>query len=115
MITYNEGFLISQFVISLTINDLINECIINDEITGSVGTYRNGRENGLILTVYSGSKTLSFAVAEYRNSDDIVVYSDESYFTEIDDKMHRNAIYFNYKSEREVVKHIVKTIKGYFA
>lgn len=42
-----------------------------------IGTYLNGRENGLRINVYNGNwrNTRSFVIAENRNSDDMVLYS----------------------------------------
>ena len=45
----------------------------------SAATYRNGRENGLCFTFWMAScEPVRVIVAEYRNSDDIVLYLGEA-------------------------------------
>jgi len=81
-----------------------------------VGTYLNGRENGLRINVfgsgmYGGTRT--FVIAENRNSDAMVLYTgkrEEFGFDAIpNENTYKGAQYFN--SEKELVAMLTKAIK----
>jgi hypothetical protein len=79
-----------------------------------IGTYLNGRENGLRIHVYNGDwkNTRSFVIAENRNSDSMVLYSgqfeDFDYAAIPNEAVYKNAQYF--ASEKELVAVLTKAI-----
>jgi hypothetical protein len=80
-----------------------------------VGTYLNGRENGLRINVFGKDweSTRTFVIAENRNSDAMVLYTgkrEEFGFDAIpNENTYKGAQYFN--SEKELVAMLTKAIK----
>lgn len=80
-----------------------------------VGTYLNGRENGLRINVFGKDweSTRTFVIAENRNSDAMVLYTgkrEEFGFDAIpNENTYKGAQYFN--SEKELVAVLTKAIK----
>ena len=80
-----------------------------------VGTYLNGRENGLRINVFGKDweSTRTFVIAENRNSDAMVLYTgnreDFSYSAIPSEYTYKVAKYFD--SEKELVAVLTKFIK----
>jgi hypothetical protein len=94
---------------------------------GWIEAYSNGREQGLHIKFYGGvATTVSFSFSEYRNSDDIVVYTGEQ--TSVmrfamqgnvpNEEIYKNKMFFNTKGnksgEEQAGEYIVKTVMGVF-
>lgn len=63
--------------------------------TGTLGTYQNGRERGFSITVWPDDgtrRTVTFA--ENRNSDDLVVYLDNTDMQGLSEAAYRSGRYF---------------------
>ena len=89
MIKYTRGMVKSKYVVDtviIMVNERVNEYAeqIKDRTVGDFGSgrveaYQNGREQGYTITLnfpknYCGQNTISFHIAEHRNSDQMVVY-----------------------------------------
>jgi hypothetical protein len=77
--------------------------------------YKNGREKGWCIKVWTGETYFSIAFAENRKSDDIVVYSDRKQFDMQGNVPSENAYnerkYFPYQAYDRVARHVVSLIK----
>lgn len=84
-----------------------------------VDTYNNGRERGYVLKLYSVDRewcchtNFWVAFSEYRNSDSVVVYTDNDYWVdEITEKSYNEANFFGYGNWIECADYIVKLMEN---
>ena len=108
----NRGITNAKIILDL-IMDGCNELADRDDIIISVGSYKNGRENGYTFSAMKfdgGGVDLNFVIAEFRSSDDIVVYMSNGRILSdgrLNDDIYENRRHYPYGYFNEVAEIIM--------
>jgi hypothetical protein len=77
-----------------------------ENATCYVNTYQNGREAGYEISVYLPKQPIKkVTITEYRNSDQIVVYHDNTACQGLTEDAYKNTKVFNYNDYNGVIEH----------
>lgn len=82
---------------------------LSKELDGTIESYQNGREQGYIIwqPAINGK---AFYIAQYRRSDNIVIYYGKYSMQSLSDEAYKNAKYFKYNEYRKAAKYILETM-----
>lgn len=118
MLKYIPSYSLAKNIVSKIRNQPVMSVV-----NGTIGTFSNGREQGLYITVYpdnkfSASFARCYAIAENRNSDGIVVYTGENHSLQtgqdITEKVYKERMLFNGDDTNGCIEYIISDIKFYF-
>ena len=82
-----------------------------------INCYENGREHGYVLSLNRVDNKIAYtytwiAFAEYRRSDDTVVYTDNAYWNgKLTDKSYEEKVFFSYGNFTECADYIIKLME----
>jgi hypothetical protein len=108
-VRFHHSLAVAQAVLALLTDKLSghddsSETRLRSDAT--IEAYQNGREHGFTVTAYffpdeGGLSRRAVTFAEYRNSDQIVVYPDNFTFQGLDEKPYQDAEYFRFDAHYE--------------